>query len=148
MTQNRWNIRWTRLKRKCEKANKFTMVELVGTMAKWFQRKNGKNNITNEVNGRKTTRQERKLMDNTKIERKQRRWTYLLKRSLLNQSSRYHVMSLSQERGSLAKLVETSMEWMKLRELGERRRWFNYGVWRSSQMRLGQHSGKETRRNH
>jgi len=49
------------------------MVELVGTMAKWFQRKNGKNNITNEVNGRKTTRQERKLMDNTKIERKQRR---------------------------------------------------------------------------
>jgi len=47
------------------------MVELLGTMAEWFQRNNDKNHITNEVKRRKkTTRQSKELMNNTEIERK------------------------------------------------------------------------------
>ena len=32
---------------KCKKAHKFTMVEFLGTMVEWFQRKNDKNYVTN-----------------------------------------------------------------------------------------------------
>jgi len=47
------------------------MVELLGTMAEWFQRNNDKNHITNEVIRRKKkTRQSKEVMNNMKIERK------------------------------------------------------------------------------
>jgi len=49
------------------------MVELLGTMVEWFQRNNGKNHITNEVKRRKATRQAKKVMDHTEIERKTRK---------------------------------------------------------------------------
>jgi len=46
-------------------------------------------------------------------------------------------------------VVETSMEWWKLRKLGRRRRGrFCYSVWRSSQVRLSQNSRKEARGSH
>jgi len=38
------------------------MVELLGTIAEWFQRNNDKNHITNEVKRRKTTRQPKEVM--------------------------------------------------------------------------------------
>jgi len=46
------------------------MVEFLGTMVEWFQRNNDKNHITNEVKRRKTIRQSKEVMNNTKIQRK------------------------------------------------------------------------------
>jgi len=41
------------------------MVELLGTMAEWFQKNNDKNHITNKVKRRKITRQSKEVMNNT-----------------------------------------------------------------------------------
>jgi len=49
------------------------MVEFLSTMVEWFQRSNGKNHITNEVNGRETTRKAKKIMEQHENDKSKRR---------------------------------------------------------------------------
>jgi len=82
------------------------MVDFLGTMAKWFQRNNDKNHITNEMKRRKTTRQSKEVM--------------------INQGSRYHMMSQSSRvrkpRRSHSELMKLPWRRMKVRKLEDERR--------------------------